>query len=65
MARATIEVVRKSLECLEPQELPAALRLIERYRSMHWIDDDEAGAWERRIKEKAEASIRDRDATSH
>ena len=52
MTRVTIEALRRSLDCLQPQEFPAALRLIERYRSMHWIDDDQAEAWERMIKEK-------------
>ena len=50
MTRVTIEALRRSLDSLEPQELPAALRLIERYRSMHWIDDDLAEAWERLIE---------------
>ncbi len=50
MMRVTIEALRRSLDSLTLQELPAALRLIERYRSMHWIDDDQAEAWERMIR---------------
>ncbi len=56
MMRVTIEALRRSLDSLRPQELPAALRLIERYRSMHWIDDDQAEAWERTIQARLDAA---------
>ena len=65
MLRSTIEVIRRSLECLLPHELPAALRMIERYRSMHWIDDDEAETWERSIKAKFGDLAGERDVVSH
>ncbi len=50
MTRVTIQALRRSLDFLKPQELPAALRLIERYRCMHWIDDEQAEAWETMIR---------------
>ena len=65
MTRVTIEALRRSLGCLQPQELPAALRLIERYRSMHWIDDDQAEAWEKMIRARFTPAISDAAGPSH
>jgi hypothetical protein len=65
MARSTIEVIRKSLGYLQPEELRAALRVIERYWSMYWIEEDEARSWEREIKEKIGLASGDRTDTSH
>jgi|WetSurMetagenome_2_1015567.scaffolds.fasta_scaffold613351_2 hypothetical protein len=65
MTRVTIEALRRSLDCLQPQELPAALRLIERYRSMQWIDDDQAEAWEKTIRGKLDTSSAGRAELSH
>jgi hypothetical protein len=65
MLRSMIEVIRRSLDCLLPHELPAALRMIERYRSMHWIDDDEAETWERSVRAKLEDLFGESDAIRH
>ena len=65
MLRSTIEVIRRSVESLLPHELPAALRMIERYRSMHWIGDDEADTLVRRIEARLGDRGGERDAIPH
>ncbi len=65
MTRVTIEAFRRSLDYLQPQELPAALRMIERYRSMQWIDDYQAEAWEKMIRAKLDTSSAGRAELSH
>ena len=65
MARVTIEALRRSLDYLKPHELPAALRLIERYRSMHWIDDEQAEAWERMIQARLDSNAGGRAKLPH
>jgi len=66
---ARSRVMRRSLECLLPtgasEPHVPRVRMIERYRSMHWIDDDEAETWERSIKAKFGDLAGERDVVSH